>query len=419
MMKLDVKRVGELVIAAGVTAVLTIGYIVYTGRVLGPVEYADFSAGLSVIYLFSVALSPVTPTVARLVTRSAARNDIPAVAALRREVLKHLVVTVAIIGVILAVLSGPIARALHFRTTSTLLLAFAAALLFALLSVDRGVIHGLMRFRTHNVNTVLEAVIRAGGAVLLLHVTRNSAVALASYVVALLVAESAIAIPFAREWRGIPRASVDWQEVFRLTKPMIVLMLAIAVFQNSDVLAVKRFFPAADAGVYGAASAVARAFGVIFVPLYVLAGPLLTGAHDAGRPIRGLTLQLCGVFLALSITPLLLFVVWPERIMTLLYGPAYAAAGPLVARLGGVAIITYTALMLAQALITVADFRFLPAFAIGALTQILTLALNHGSYNDVIGALYATQLAVLLLVAINFFRCSRLSLPASTTTRIS
>ncbi|MGZ5477286.1 MAG: hypothetical protein ACXWH1_12420, partial [Thermoanaerobaculia bacterium] len=80
---------------------------------------------------------------------------------------------------------------------------------------------------------------------------------------------------------------------------------------------------------------------------------------------------------------------------------------------------TYTALMLAQALITVADFRFLPAFAIGALAQILTLALNHGSYNDVIGALYATQLAVLLLVAINFFRCSRLSLPASTKTRIS
>ena len=418
MVKLDVKRVGELVIAAGVTAVLTIGYIVYTGRVLGPVEYADFSAGLSVIYLFSVALSPVTPTVARLVTRSAARNDIPAVAALRREALNHLVVTVSIIGVILAVFSGPIARALHFRTTATLLLAFAAALLFALLSVDRGVLHGLMRFRTHNANTVLEAVIRAGGAVLLLHVTKNSAVALASYVVALLVAESAIAIPFAREWRGIPRAPVDWQEVSRLTKPMIVLMLAIAVFQNSDVLAVKRFFSAADAGVYGAASAIARAFGVIFVPLYVLAGPLLTGAHDAGRPIRGLTLQLCGVFLALSIIPLLLFVVWPERIMTLLYGPAFAGAGPLVARLGGVAIITYTALMLAQALITVADFRFLPAFAIGALTQILMLALNHGNYNDVIGALYATQLAVLLLVAINFFRCSRLSLPASTTTQI-
>lgn len=418
-MTLNVARVGELVVAAGVTAVLTIGYIIYAGRVLGPAEYADFSAGLSVIYLFSVALSPVTPTVARLVTRSAARNDMPSVAALRHQVVSRLAISVAVIGAILAIFANSIAGALRFRTTSTLLLSFAAALLFAILSVDRGVMHGLMRFRTHNLNTVLEAMIRAGGAVLLLHFARNATAALVSYVVALLVAEVAIAIRFASEWRGVPHASVDWQEVGRLTLPMVVLMFAIAVFQNTDVLAVKRWFAPEDAGVYGAAGAIARAFGVIFVPLYVLAGPLLTGAHEAGRPIRALTLQLCGAFLALSVIPLLLFVAWPERIMTLLYGQAYAASGPLVARLGGVAIITYTALMLAQALITVADFRFLPVYAIGALTQIVALALAHATFDDVIGALYAPQIAVLLLVGIHFFRCSRLSSHAFTKTPIS
>ena len=35
-MTLDVKRVAELVIAAGIVAVLTISYIIYSGRVLGP-----------------------------------------------------------------------------------------------------------------------------------------------------------------------------------------------------------------------------------------------------------------------------------------------------------------------------------------------------------------------------------------------
>ena len=418
-MKLDPRRVTELVLAAAFTALLTIVYIVYTGRVLGPAEYADFAAGLSVIYLFSVALSPVTPTIARLVARSSVRGDLPAVAAIRRASMTRIGIAAAAIGAILLIFSSSLARALQFRAPSTLLLSFASALLFALLSVDRGVLHGLMRFRTYNLNTLLEAVIRTGGAVLLLLAVRSATSALISYAAALLVAEAVIAVGFAREWRRMAPAAVDWAEVSRLTGPMIVLMLAIAIFQNADVLTVKRWFTAADAGIYGAASVIARSFGVIFVPLYVLAGPLLTGAHDSGRPIRSLTLQLCAVFFGLSAIPLLIFITWPERIMTLLYGPAYAAAGPLIARLGGVAIITYTALMLAQALISVADFRLIAVYALGAVAQIIALVFRHRTWQEVIGALYVPQTIVLFVVIILFATCSRLSLHASTKTPIN
>lgn len=418
-MNLDVRRVSELVAAAGVTAILTIAYIIYTGRVLGPAEYADFSGGLSVIYLFSVALSPVTPTIARLVARHFVRNDFGSIAALRSAVLSRLLIVIAIAGVLLFAFSRLIARLLHFRTTSTVLIAFVAALLFAFLSVDRGVLHGLMRFRTYNINTVVETIIRVGGAFVLLRFYRDSSAALASYAVGLLVAEVAIALRFEREWRHVERGRVDWQEVIRLTLPMLILMLAIAVFQNADVLAVKRWFHATDAGVYGAASAIARAFGVIFVPLYVLAGPLLTGAHESGRPIRGLTLQLCAVYLALSAMPLAIFIVWPERIMRLLYGPAYSAAGPLVARLGGVAIVTYTALMLVQALITVSDFRFLVVYGAAVVVQLATLFFMHGGFADVISALYVPQTIVLFVVLLLFATCSRLSSRAFTRTQTS
>lgn len=416
-MTIDVKRVGGLILSAGVSAVLTIGYIIYAGRALGPAEYADFSAGLSVIYLFSLAMSPVTPTIARLVTRYAARGDIAAVASLRGESLKRMMTYGVVAGLLLIAAAFPLSAALNFRTVWPLVLALLAALLFALLSVDRGVLHGLMRFRTHNVNTLLEAGVRAAGAIVLLQWARNATAALLSYAVALLLAEIVIAARFASEWRHVPRINVDWSEMKRLTVPMTILMLSIAVFQNGDVLAVKRWFAAGEAGVYGAASAVARAFGVIFVPLYVLAGPLLTSSYEAGRPIRGQTLQLCAVFVGLSAIPLALFVIWPDRIMTALYGVPYAGAGPLVARLGGVAIITYTALMLAQALITVGDFRFLSVYAAGAAIQIAVLAVMHHNVNDVINGLYLPQGAVLIIVTIVFFRCSKLSSRAYTKTQ--
>ncbi len=418
-MNLEIRRLGALIATAGITSILTVGYIVYAGRVLEPAGYADFSAALAVIYLFAVALSPVTPTIARLVAQYAVRSDILAAAALRRVVMKWVLMLVLAVGTILFLLAEAIARALHFRSTSTLLLSFLAALLFAVLSVDRGVTQGLMRFGLYNVNSLVEAAVRAGGGVILLILVPSAAAALVSYVAALVVAEVMLAIRFGREWRGYPTRDIDWRELLRLALPMMVLMFAVAVFQNCDVLAVKRWFPPAEAGVYGAGSAIARGFGVVFVPLYVVAGPLLTEAFASGRAIRALTIRLCAIFLVLSAGPLALFILWPQRIMTLLYGEGYAAAGPLVGRIGGVAILTYTALMLAQALITVADFRFLRIYGLGALVQIAALVLHHGTYGEVITALYVPQTIVLILVIISFFKCSKLSSPVFTTTRPS
>ena len=53
------RRTIELIAAAGTAALLTIAYLVYVARNIGPVEYADFSAALSVIYFFGVALSVI------------------------------------------------------------------------------------------------------------------------------------------------------------------------------------------------------------------------------------------------------------------------------------------------------------------------------------------------------------------------
>ena len=71
----------------------------------------------------------------------------------------------------------------------------------------------------------------------------------------------------------------------RLASPLLLLLLASAVYQNADMLAVKRWLPAAIAGQYGAASAMTRAFGVLFVPLYIISGPMLVALHEKGQSI--------------------------------------------------------------------------------------------------------------------------------------
>jgi O-antigen/teichoic acid export membrane protein len=396
--------VAELVASAGITAGLTIAYIIYTGRVLGPPEYADFAAGLSVVYFVGVALSPLTPLVARLCARYTVRGDHDAVASLRRRIVRGVALTDACVAIAAAAAFPFIARSLQFRSSLPLMLAFLAALIYALISVDRGVVHGLLLFRVHNLNTLFEAVIRAVLAVVLFRYSATATAALWAYFAALVLAEVLLTVRLRREWRADTNAAVDWVEVRRLALPLAFLMLGAATFQNTDMLVVKAVFPAATSGAYGAATSLARAVGILFVPLYVMAGPILSGLHESGRPVFRATLGFTALFLALAAIPLMMFAFASPTIVTGLYGPAFHEATVLLLPLAGIAVVMYTGLMLAQALITIGDHRFLFAYAALAVVQVLALIRFHAAFVEIFQALYAVQSAALLVVALYFVR---------------
>lgn len=398
------RHAAELIIGAAVGAVLTIATIVYVGRVVGPEEYADYSAALSVIYFVALVFAPVTPTVARLIAQRAARDDLAGAMAIRALVMKRLLIVSAIALAAGMALVPFASQWLKFRSPFTLLFALVASLLYALLSVDRGLLQGLTRFREYNANAVAEAAVRAVATVALLAFVANAASATFCYALALAAAQAMIVLrirPSRRE------DVVEWPAVVRLAVPMMLMMMAIAIFQNTDVLAVKRWFSPGHSGLYGAAGALNRGFGVIFAPLYVMAGPMLTRRHEAGQTVFKPTLGLAAAFLAMTTAPLLVFMVWPRLIVTALYGPVYAPAASLLAPLAGVTIMTYAAIMLAQALITIGDFSFLRGFVVCAAIQVIGLIIVHRDFSDVFAVLYFAQTILLIVTSMYFLRASR------------
>lgn len=400
-------RALETIIAAGISAVLALGYLIAAGRALGPVAYADFAAALSVIYFFAMILTPVTPTLARVIAAMSVRNESGSIAALRSDVLRQSLFVAGAISVLGAIASPIAAHILHFQSSLTFALAVAIAAFFALLSIDRGVLHGLLMFRDYNVSTIVETGVRLAGALALFTLARRSAtLALWSYAAGVLLAEVIIALRLRSALPEKPDAVTDWRPLKRLAAPMVGLMLAVAVFQNADMLVVKRWFANEQSGQYGAATALARSFGVLFVPLYVLAGPILTRAHEEGRRIVRTATALLGIFLALSIIPLALLIARPELIMRLLYGEAFVPAAHLVAPLGGAIILMYCSLMLVQVLITVHSFAFLRIYGVVAVLQTIALLVHHDSFRDVISVLYAGQAIVLAGVIVLIRRFS-------------
>jgi len=383
----------ELVAGAGITAVFTFAFILCAGRFLGAADYADFSAAMSMFYFVAVALSPLTPTTSRIAARYVARGQseriAPLEAALRRKILR----VVAILAIPLGIAILPLARAFHFASAATLALSLCSAVVFSLVSIRRGVLQGIGRMRQQMLNALMEAVLRLLLAVILLLLWRTPTAALAAYLAAVLSAEWAMRRRFRDAASDEP---IDWSGVKQLAMPMLIAMIGVATFQNADVLAVKRWFGAIDAGHYGAASTLARSISVLFVPIYQIAGPLLTHAHERRQSLVGPTLRLCLSFLALAAVPATIFALAGQRIVVLLYGPTFAGAGPILVRLSCLAILTYLALLLAQALITAGDRRFAVLYVGFAVIQVIAILLSRHSIASITASLYFVQGALVL-----------------------
>lgn len=399
------KRTAGLLAVAGVSALLTIGYLIYAGRILGPAEFAEFSTALSFIYFFAIAFSPLTPAIARVVARRTAHGEEDAVPGMRRGVMRPLTVALSAMAILLAWPVIGLSRFLNFQSSAPLSLAFATALVFTLLSADRGFLQGLFRFGAYNASLLVESLVRiAVGIAVLRLVSRSATGALVAYLTAVVTAELVNAALLRRRGTGPEKGAVDWFELRRLFLPMMMLMITAALCQNIDMMAVKRWFPAAFAGHYGAASSLAKMFGVVFTPLYVLVGPLLTRHHERGESITGPAAQIAGIFAALSSAGLLLLIYRGEEVLALLFGAEYVPAAWIAAHLGAVSILLHTSLLLSQVFITIHDFRFLKWFATAAAVQIVGLAAFHATIEQVLITLYVAQAALVLPLSVQLVK---------------
>ena len=390
----------ELFTGSGIAALLSFGYLVYAARTVGPVEYADVSASLALLYFFTMAFSPVTPTISRFVAMYSLRNEVASIAGVHRAMARMVLRWTAPLAIAAALCSFPLQRALHFRSPFTVVLVIACTEMFLLLSVERGVIQGLSRFRTYSQNAIIETSIRLLLAILLLSVSPSATFALISYGSGLLISFLLLRSQLRREWRGLAAKVVDRNEVVRFAAPMLLLMIAFAVFQNADMLAAKRWLPGAEAGLYGAASGLARLFAVITAPFFILIVPRVTALEESGQPITIAVLRVCGWFLLISAAPLAAFAFLGAPIIRYTYGVPFGGAAELLLSLSLLAIVSNLGLLLAQAFASAHRFWILRVYATGAVIEIVALIFAHQSALTIVRSVLPVQTAVVALMAI-------------------
>ncbi len=382
--------------AAGSSAVVSLAYNAVVARTLGRERYSEFAVALALATMFAYAGGALAPVTAHLSARYMAAGEPAKIRGLVVMVLQRLRPLLLLGGAAVLLLAIPVGRAMRFESGASLMVGYAVAVGLIVLSTARSATRGAQRFGRYAVGLFAESVVRLSIGAAVLAVWPHPAAALAAYV----VAHGAIFVWTMRDIRALSPhvAQVPIADVTEILGATTVLVIAMAVFQNIDVLLVRRFFTASDSGVYAAAVSFARWMSMLALPFEALLLPQLTYLSERGHSIVVAAARIAAGFAALATIPLALFAAIPQPIVAVLYGAEYREAAPLLFVLGLAVFAQYACYLSVQVLISRSQPWSVCAFVAVGLVENLLVITHHDSLRTIALILSTTRVTGLVSI---------------------
>lgn len=244
---------GSLILLAGsgLVSVTNFIYNVAAARLLGPSGFAHATTVYTMLMLMSAITLSYQVVCAKYVARLSQENER---AAIYGTLHYRSWIAGLSIALLLVLFRHPLADYLNLPHEHLIaLLAFGTAF-YIPLGVRRGYIQGIHAFRALAVNFMVEGVVRVAGVFVLIWIGWGvEGAVLASVLAVVLAYFTAIPTPGITKFRSRSIANS-----FREGLQAIVYFAGQAIINNFDIVLVKHFFSADDAGLYAAAALVGR-----------------------------------------------------------------------------------------------------------------------------------------------------------------
>jgi O-antigen/teichoic acid export membrane protein len=395
----------------GNNAIALVTTVVFA-RMLGASGYGSLGALLAAFVILMVPGSALQATVAREVSHELAAGSEVAGAGVHRWMSHLTVALLAVIG-IAVLLRGPLAGLIAVPD-----LAWAAAAtlptgwLWLMLSVQRGALQAVQRYRLVGLTLVGEAALRLVFGLVLVLLGLGVTGAFLGTTIALGLLVLAYTVPL-RRLLPPPRSAAAREAVpgmrhliARARVPVIAFVL-IAVLQHVDVIIVKHVATAEKAGSYAAASVAAKA--VIWLAMglgfYLLPEAVRrTQAGEDARPILARTLALLG---AVALPLVAFYAVFAMPLLETVFGPGLTAAAGALALLTGAMAMLACGYLAVQYLLALGRRAFILMLAAAAAFEVVALFQVGANLVEVALLLLGLELVLSLALLLTAVRARR------------
>jgi O-antigen/teichoic acid export membrane protein len=292
-------------------------------RALGPADYGALVSLLALLGLLTIPSTTIQTVAAQYVAVTEAGGGHDRVAGLMRRLFGHMLLSGIVLAAVLAAVSPWLARFFHLDSTAPVIVVGLAGIAMLCVSLARGWLQGLQRFHALGANILTDGVFR----LLLGAVVFASGWKVAGGLGASALGASAALVlaffflPALLKPTGALRESA--RPLYRDALPVGVYLTAFMALASVDVLWVKHFFPADQAGYYGAASMVGKAFLFVGIAMAQVLFPKASASHaqeESAHHLLGKSVGLTALVLGLGLA-----LAWPlaPLVVRTLFGAAF------------------------------------------------------------------------------------------------
>lgn len=303
-------------------------YNLILGRILGPAQFAD--AAVLITFLLVLSFAAMTFQLVTAKFSVLFENDV--FKSFISKVFKNALLVGVIFGVLIIVGAGALQNL--FNTSSSMMFVifgFGVPLYF-LMSVNRGVFQGKKAFKNLSITyqtEMLSRLVITLGLILIFDIKSSVVISvgiLASFIFGLFPFNFKNLLPKKPLKLSLTHAK-DIRHFFIITA---FYELTQIIINNSDILLVKHFFESYDAGLYASLALIGRIVYFIAWMFVMLLLPTVVELKKEGKETAPTLFKYVGYIAAISITIILGCLIFPETIITLLFGKSYISMAPLL-----------------------------------------------------------------------------------------
>lgn len=370
-----------------------------SGRFLGVANYGDLATIISLLGIIGIIHSAVNLSVIKYIASYKTPDQIKAFASW----IHHRTLLIAGLGMIIVLIASPLF--ISFLQLSTPALAYLLAPLmfcFVIITTWRAILQGLHKFNLFAASLSLEAVVKLIFFGLFLMVGWQVLGAAGAMILSVIVAGIFTYLPLKSYLQNPGKIAPDIEGFFKYSLVALLQGLALTSMYSTDLLLVKHYFNAEQAGVYASLAILGRVVFFGITPIAQVMFPIVVARHTDNQPYRLLFLGCLGIVSLMVIILVGLYSTVPAFIISLLYGQAFSSGASMLWWFALTLGMLGVSNLFIQFYLSIGKTKIVGLFVLSAILQIVLILLYHQTLLQVV-QMSAISCALLLLGLLLYF----------------
>ena len=303
-------------------------YNLILGRVLGPAEFAD----AAVLITFLLVLSFVAMTFQLVTAKFSVIFENETFTNFVSKIYKNATFVGLGFGALIIVFAGQLQAVFNTSSSSMFTIFGIGVPLYFLMSVNRGVFQGKKEFKSLSITyqaEMLSRLIITLALIFLLDVQSSVLIA-----IGILISFGFGLVPFKLKNLNFKKFIAIEASQSKQVKSFFIITafyeLTQIIINNSDILLVKHYFDAYDAGLYASLALIGRIVYFVAWMFVMLLLPTVVQLKKEGKATAPILFKYVGYIAAIATAIVIGCALFPETAITLLFGDSYIAMAPLL-----------------------------------------------------------------------------------------